>query len=148
MSKFLAFVYRVINLINKSIAGLLKERIRLHGYYGNYVSPYYQDVPLEIILSHLFEANVGGFLFPFSNPRHQHELKLFKTYKLKPEQYLNFGPIVTLSAFVEHPEVIADRLELAANFIGDFRRIMAGTDCGFDTSAVMVGFHQILCGSS
>ena len=137
LSEFLAFVDNVINLINKSIAGLPKERIRLHVCYGNYESPHDQDVLLEIILPHLFEANVGGFLFPFANPRHQHELKLFKTYRLKPEQYLIVGAIDTLSAFVEHPEVIADRLELAANFVGDPRRIMAGTDCGFDTSAGM-----------
>ena len=137
LSEFLAFVDNVINLINKSIAGLPKERIRLHVCYGNYESPHDQDVLLEIILPHLFEANVGGFLFPFANSRHQHELKLFKTYKLKPEQYLIVGAIDTLSAFVEHPEVIADRLELAANFVGDPRRIMAGTDCGFDTSAGM-----------
>ena len=137
LSEFLAFVDNVINLINQSIAGLPKERIRLHVCYGNYESPHDRDVPLEIILPHLFEANVGGFLFPFANPRHQHELKLFKTYRLKPEQYLIVGAIDTLSAFVEHPEVIADRLELAANFVGDPRRIMAGTDCGFDTSAGM-----------
>ena len=137
LSEFLAFVDNVINLINKSIAGLPKDRIRLHVCYGNYESPHDQDVPLEIILPHLFEANVGGFLFPFANPRHQHELKLFKTYRLKPEQYLIVGAIDTLSAFVEHPEVIADRLELAANCVGDPRRIMAGTDCGFDTSAGM-----------
>ena len=137
LSEFLKFVDSVINLINKSIAGLPKERIRLHVCFGNYESPHDQDVPLEIILPHLFEANVGGFLFPFANPRHQHELKLFKKYKLKPEQYLIVGAIETLSAFVEHPEVIADRLELAANFVGDPRRIMAGTDCGFDTSAGM-----------
>ena len=137
LSEFLAFVDNVINLINKSIAGLPKERIRLHVCYGNYESPHDQDVLLEIILPHLFEANVGGFLFPFANSRHQHELKLFKTYKLKPEQYLIVGAIDTLSAFVEHPEVIADRLELAATFVGDPRCIMAGTDCGFDTSAGM-----------
>ena len=137
LSEFLAFVDNVINLINKSIAGLPKERIRLHVCYGNYESPHDQDVLLEIILPHLFEANVGGFLFPFANSRHQHELKLFKTYRLKPEQYLIVGATDTLSAFVEHPEVIADRLELAANFVGDPRRIMAGTDCGFDTSAGM-----------
>ena len=137
LSEFLAFVDNVINLINKSIVGLPKERIRLHVCYGNYESPHDKDVPIEIILPHLFEANVGGFLFPFANPRHQHELKLFKTYRLKPEQYLIVGAIDTLSAFVEHPEVIADRLELAANFVGDPRRIMAGTDCGFDTSAGM-----------
>ena len=88
-------------------------------------------------MPHLFETNVGGFLFPFANPRHQHELKFFKTYKLKPEQYLIVGAVDTLSAFVEHPEVIADRLELAANYVGDPRRIMAGTDCGLDTSAGM-----------
>ena len=137
LSEFLAFVDNVINLINKSIAGLPKERIRLHVCYGNYESPHDQDIPLKIILPHLFEANVGGFLFPFANSRHQHELKLFKTYKLKPEQYLIVGAIDTLSAFVEHPEVIADRLELAATFVGDPRCIMAGTDCGFDTSAGM-----------
>ena len=76
-------------------------------------------------------------MFPFANPRHQHELKFFKTYKLKPEQYLIVGVVDTLSAFVEHPEVIADRLELAANYVGDPRRIMAGIDCGLDTSAGM-----------
>ncbi len=137
LSEFLTLVDRVINLINKSIAGLPKERIRLHKCYGNYESSHDQDVLLEKTSSHLFDANVGGFLFLFANPRHQRELKLYKTFKLKPKQYLIFGAIDTLSIFLEHPEVIADRLELAASFIGEARRIMAGKDCGFDTSAGM-----------
>ena len=71
-------------------------------------------------------------------PRNHSFQFAFNTLPLqKPEQYLIVGAIDTLSAFVEHPEVIADRLELAANFVGDPRRIMAGTDCGFDTSAGM-----------
>ena len=137
LSDFLTSLDRVINLIDKSIAGLLNERIRLHKCYRNYESPHDQDVLLEKTLPQLFEVNVDGSLFPFANPRHQHELRLFKTFKVKPEQYLIFGAIDTLSTFLEHPEVIADRLELAARFIGEFRRIMAGTDCGFDTSAGM-----------
>ena len=88
--EFWAFVDRVINLINKSIVGLPKERIPLHKCYGNHVSPHDEDVPFEVILPHLFEANVCDFLFLFANPRHQHELKLFKICKLKPEQYLIF----------------------------------------------------------
>ena len=85
----------------------------------------------------MLEANVGGFLFPFANPRHQHEIKLFKKHKLKHGQYLIIGAVDTLTAFVEHPEVVADRLELATECVGDPTRIMAGTDCGFDTSAGM-----------
>ena len=137
LPEFLKFVDKVVDLINQSIAGLPRDRIRLHVCYGNYESPHDQDVPLEQILPHLLEANVGGFLFPFANPRHQHEIKLFKTHKLKHGQYLIIGAVDTLTAFVEHPEVVADRLELATECVGDPTRIMAGTDCGFDTSAGM-----------
>ena len=85
----------------------------------------------------MLKANVGGFLFPFANSRHQHEIKLFKDYKIDKDQYLIVGAIDTLSAFVEHPEVIADRLELAAEVLGNPTQVVAGTDYGFDTSAAM-----------
>ncbi len=137
LSKFIEFVDKVILRINQMIDGLPSDRIRLHVCYGNYESPHDKDVPLEDILPSLLQAKVGGFLFPFGNPRHQHEIKLFKNQKLKADQYLIVGAIDTLTTFVEHPEVVADRLEWAADAIGDPARIMAGTDCGFDTSAGM-----------
>jgi 5-methyltetrahydropteroyltriglutamate--homocysteine methyltransferase len=137
LSEFVAFVDKVIARINRMIAGLPRDRVRLHVCYGNYESPHDQDVPLGDILPSLLEANVGGFLFPFGNPRHTHEIKLFRDHKLAGDQYLIVGTIDTLTTFVEHPEVISDRLELAAEIIGDPARIMAGTDCGFDTAAGM-----------
>ena len=137
LSEFVAFVDKVIARINRMIAGLPRDRVRLHVCYGNYESPHDQDVPLGDILPSLLEAKVGGFLFPFGNPRHTHEIKLFRDHKLGDDQYLIVGTIDTLTTFVEHPEVISDRLELAAEVIGDPARIMAGTDCGFDTAAGM-----------
>ena len=137
LSEFVGFVDKVIARINRMIAGLPRDRVRLHVCYGNYESPHDQDVPLGDILPSLLEANVGGFLFPFGNPRHTHEIKLFRDHKLADDQYLIVGAVDTLTTFVEHPEVIADRLELAAEVVGDLARIMAGTDCGFDTAAGM-----------
>ena len=134
---FTAFVDRVVARINRMIAGLPRDRVRLHVCYGNYESPHDQDVPLASILEHLQQAEVGGYLLPFANPRHRHELKLFRDFPLKPDQYLIVGAIDTLTTFVEHPEVVADQLERAAEIVGDPTRIMAGTDCGFDTSAGM-----------
>jgi 5-methyltetrahydropteroyltriglutamate--homocysteine methyltransferase len=74
---------------------------------------------------------------PFANPRHQHEIGVFRDLPLKRDQYLIAGVIDTLTNFVEHPEVVAQRLERAAEAVGDPSRVIAGTDCGFDTSAGM-----------
>ncbi|MBH68536.1 MAG: hypothetical protein CMM58_09305 [Rhodospirillaceae bacterium] len=137
LSEFLKFIDGVIKRINWMIKGLPSDRVRLHVCYGNYESPHDRDVALEHILPHLLEARVGGFLFPFANPRHQHEIKLFRKHTLTSNQYLIVGAIDTLSTFVEHPEVVADRIEMAVECIGDAHRVMAGTDCGFDTSAGM-----------
>ena len=137
LSMFIDFVDRVITHINRIIRDLPRDRVRLHVCYGNYESPHDKDVPLADILPSLLRAEVGGFLFPFANPRHSHEIKLFRDFRLAPHQYLIVGAVDTLTAFVEHPEVVADRLEQAADAIGDPARVMAGTDCGFDTSAGM-----------
>jgi 5-methyltetrahydropteroyltriglutamate--homocysteine methyltransferase len=76
-------------------------------------------------------------MLPFANPRHQHEINVFKDIPLARDQSLIVGVIDTCTNFVEHPEVVAERLERAAEAIGDPGRILAGTDCGFDTSAGM-----------
>ena len=134
---FLAFVDQVIAATNRALRNVPRERVRLHVCWGNYEGPHDRDVDLRDILPSLLKADVGGFLLPFANPRHQHEISLFKEIPLAADQYLIAGVIDTQTNFVEHPEVVAERLERAAEAVGDPARVLAGTDCGFDTSAGM-----------
>jgi 5-methyltetrahydropteroyltriglutamate--homocysteine methyltransferase len=137
LADFLGFVERVVETINRAIVNVPRDRVRLHVCWGNYEAPHDRDVPLEDILPILQKANVGGFVFPFANPRHQHEWRVLKKFPLADDQIIVAGVIDDLTAFVEHPEVVADRLENVARAIGEPKRVMAGTDCGFDTSAGM-----------
>lgn len=135
LSDFVAFCERVVTAINRAIAGLPRERIRLHVCWGNYEGPHDADVPLADILPVVLQARVGGFVLPFANPRHAHEHRCFLRMPLADDQVLVAGVIDTLTNFVEHPEVVAERLDRIAQSIGDPSRLMAGTDCGFDTAA-------------
>jgi 5-methyltetrahydropteroyltriglutamate--homocysteine methyltransferase len=137
LSEFLGFVERVIAAINTAIVNVPRDRVRLHVCWGNYEGPHDRDVPLEDILPILQKANVGGFVLPFANPRHQHEYRVLAKYPLADDQVICAGVIDDLTNFVEHPEVVADRLENVARAVGDPKRVMAATDCGFDTSAGM-----------
>ena len=137
LGEFLGFVERVVATINKAIETVPRERVRLHVCWGNYEGPHDCDVPLEDILPILQKAKVGGFVLPFANPRHQHEWRVLQKYPLADDQIIVAGVIDDLTGFVEHPEVVADRLENVARAVGDPTRVMAGTDCGFDTSAGM-----------
>jgi 5-methyltetrahydropteroyltriglutamate--homocysteine methyltransferase len=137
LGDFVGFVETVVASINRAIAGLPRERIRLHCCWGNYEAPHDCDVPLADILPAIRQANVGAFFFPFANPRHAHEYKVLKKQPLADDQVLIAGVIDTLTNFVEHPEVVADRLERICDAMGDPTRVIAGTDCGFDTSAGM-----------
>jgi len=137
LGEFLGFVERVVAAINKAIVNVPRNRVRLHVCWGNYEGPHDRDVPLEDILPILEQANVGGFVLPFANPRHQHEYRVLAKHKLADDQIICAGVIDDLTNFVEHPEVVADRLERVAHAVGDPKRVMAATDCGFDTSAGM-----------
>ncbi|WP_198371731.1 uroporphyrinogen decarboxylase/cobalamine-independent methonine synthase family protein [Roseomonas rosulenta] len=135
LSDFIAFCERVVTAINRAIEGLPRDRIRLHVCWGNYEGPHDADVPLAEILPVVLQAQVGAFVLPFANPRHAHEHRCFLRTPLADDQVLVAGVIDTLTNFVEHPEVVAERLERIAQSIGDPSRLMAGTDCGFDTAA-------------
>jgi 5-methyltetrahydropteroyltriglutamate--homocysteine methyltransferase len=137
LGEFLGFVERVVEAINRAVANIPRDRVRLHVCWGNYEAPHDKDVPLEDILPVLQQAHVGGFVLPFANPRHQHEWRVLRKFPLADDQIIVAGVIDDLTAFVEHPEVVADRLENVARAVGDPKRVMAGTDCGFDTSAGM-----------
>jgi len=135
VAEFVAFVEEVVATINHALRNVPRDRVRLHVCWGNSESPHDCDVPLEDILPALQQANVGGFVLPFANPRHAHEFRCFAKHPLKDDQILVAGVIDSLTNFVEHPEVVADRIERVAAVVGDPSRVLAGTDCGFDTSA-------------
>lgn len=135
LADFVGFVESVVATINAAIENIPPDRVRIHVCWGNSESPHDCDVPLEDILPALLQARVGGFVLPFANPRHAHEYRCFERRPLRDDQILVAGVIDPLTNIVEHPEVVADRLERAAAVIGDPTRLLAGTDCGFDTSA-------------
>lgn len=135
LADFIGFCERVVEAINRAIAGLPRQRVRLHVCWGNYEAPHDRDVPLEAIWPTIRQARVGGFVLPFANPRHAHEHRVLARLPMADDQVLTAGVIDTLSNFVEHPEVVAERLERIAASIGDPARLQAGTDCGFDTAA-------------
>jgi 5-methyltetrahydropteroyltriglutamate--homocysteine methyltransferase len=135
LEDFQAFVELVVATINQALRNIPRERVRLHVCWGNYEGPHDRDVPIKDILAILKTAEVGALYLPFANPRHEHEVRLLKA--LDPAQLLIAGVIDPLTNFVEHPETVADRIERAAAAVGDPRRVVAATDCGFDTSAGM-----------
>lgn len=137
LREFVEFVELVIAAINTALAGIPRDRVRLHVCWGNYEAPHDSDVELGAILPAILDAEVGALVLPFANPRHAHEFKAFKTTPLEDDQMLIAGVIDTLTNFVEHPEFVADRIERIAAAVGDPRRVLAGTDCGFETSAGM-----------
>ena len=119
LKEFLDFVDVVIAAINAAIAGLPKEKIRLHVCWGNYEGPHTDDVPLDEIIEHIYRAEVSALLLSMANPRHEHDYHSLKKYRLPPELKLIVGAIDSTTNYVEHPEVVADRIERAAQVIGD-----------------------------
>ncbi len=130
---FVKMVERHVRAINEGIAGIPRDRVRLHVCYGNWEGPHIYDVPLEKILPALYQAQVGALSIEFSNPRHAHEYAAFKKHPLPKDMLLIPGVIETTSNFVEHPEVVARRIEEAVGAVGERERVIASTDCGFGT---------------
>jgi 5-methyltetrahydropteroyltriglutamate--homocysteine methyltransferase len=137
LKDFQQFVDRVIAAINTALVNIPREKVRLHVCWGNYEGPHDHDVPLADILPILCRAKVGSLYLPFANPRHAHEYKVFQHQPLAEDQMLVAGVIDTVTNYIEHSEVVADRIERIAKAFGDPARVLAGTDCGFDTSAGM-----------
>ncbi len=140
-AEFVAFVERVGDLLNSALGDAPQSRIRLHVCWGNYEGPHDEDVPLEDIWDALSRIRAGSLLLSMANPRHAHEYRVVAEQGLPPGTALVAGVIDTTTNYVEHPDAIADRLEQIALALGDPSRLMAGTDCGFETSA---GFSTVI----
>ena len=135
LAEFIAAMEMHIAALNEAIAGLPPDRVRLHACWGNRDGPHVHDVPCPDILPAMYRAKVGALVLPFANPRHSHEIEAFRRLPLPDRMSLCVGAVETTNNYVEHPEVVAERLVRAARCVGDASRIVAATDCGFGTFA-------------
>jgi 5-methyltetrahydropteroyltriglutamate--homocysteine methyltransferase len=123
-----------VEALNAATAHLPRERLRMHICWGNYEGPHDHDIALEKVLPAILKAHPGTVLFEAANPRHDHEWAVWKQAKLPDDLVLAPGLVDTCSNYVEHPELIAQRIERFASFVGK-DRVIASTDCGFGTFA-------------
>jgi 5-methyltetrahydropteroyltriglutamate--homocysteine methyltransferase len=126
-----------IEALNGALESLPPERLRLHVCWGNYRGPHHKDVDLRDILEPILKTRAKFISVEAANPRHEHEWDVWRDVKLPDDKALIVGVIDTKTNHVEHPRLIAQRLERFASLVGK-ERVIAGTDCGFATS---VGVH-------
>jgi 5-methyltetrahydropteroyltriglutamate--homocysteine methyltransferase len=132
-AEFVKACERHVAAVNRAIESIPPERVRLHCCWGNWDGPHIFDVPLELILPVLYQANVGALSIEMANPRHQHEIETIRRLPLPPDKVLIPGVVDTTTNIVEHPEVVARRIQEAVAAVGDRERVIAGADCGFGT---------------
>jgi 5-methyltetrahydropteroyltriglutamate--homocysteine methyltransferase len=123
-----------IEVLNHAVRKIPAERMRLHICWGNYEGPHDHDIPLAKVAPILLQAKPAALVIEAANPRHEHEWSLWRSLKLPDDKLLIAGVIDTSTNYVEHPELVAERLERLAGVVGR-ERVIAGTDCGFGTFA-------------
>lgn len=123
-----------VDALNHALEGIPPERVRLHVCWGNYEGPHHHDAPMSMVLPIALRANAQALLFESANPRHAHEWQVFADSAIPDDRILVPGVIDSTTNFIEHPELIAQRLCRFANIVGR-ERVIAGTDCGFSTFA-------------
>jgi 5-methyltetrahydropteroyltriglutamate--homocysteine methyltransferase len=125
---------RHIEILNHALRNVPAERVRMHVCWGNYEGPHHHDIPMERLLPIVLKAKPQGLLFEAANPRHAHEWVVFKEARIPDDKILIPGVLSTTTNYVEHPLLVAERLERFVQIVGR-DRVIAGTDCGFGTFA-------------
>lgn len=123
-----------VDVLNHALAGLPRDRLRLHVCWGNYEGPHHHDAPMEQVLPIALKANVSALLFESANPRHAHEWTVFADADIPDDLVLIPGVIDSTTNFIEHPKLVAERIARFADIVGR-ERVIASTDCGFSTFA-------------
>jgi 5-methyltetrahydropteroyltriglutamate--homocysteine methyltransferase len=134
LDEFASLAARHIEVLNLALRNVPAERVRLHVCWGNYEGPHHHDVPMERLLPIVLKAKPQALLFEAANPRHAHEWSVFKEVSIPDDKILIPGLLMTTTNYVEHPQLVAERIERFADIVGR-ERVMAGTDCGFGTFA-------------
>ncbi len=128
-----------VEALNYATRNIAAEKMRLHVCWGNYEGPHHCDAPMSMVLPIALKARPQALLFETSNPRHAHEWTVFRDTEIPQDKILVPGVLDSTTNFVEHPELVAERLCRFADIVGR-ERVMAGTDCGFSTFA---GFGSV-----
>ncbi len=133
---YLVLIAQHVEVLNHALRNVPAERVRMHVCWGNYEGPHTHDVEMRTILPVLMQARPQGLLFETANPRHQHDWQAFRDLAalVPDDRVLIPGVIDSTTNFVEHPEVVAQRIDQFAQIVGR-ERVIAGTDCGFSTFA-------------
>jgi 5-methyltetrahydropteroyltriglutamate--homocysteine methyltransferase len=123
-----------VEAMNHALEGIPEEQVRFHICWGNNEAPHTRDVPLRDLVDIMLKVRAQAYSVEASNPRHEHEWRVWQDVKLPEGKLLIPGVIDSTTNFVEHPELVADRIETYAKLVGR-ENVIAGTDCGFGTSA-------------
>jgi len=123
-----------VEALNHALADIPEDRVRIHLCWGNYEGPHHRDIPIRDIIDIIFKARAAGISYEGANPRHEHEWAVFKEIKLPAGKVLIPGVIDSTNNYIEHPELIAQRICNLAGVVGR-ENVIAGSDCGFATAA-------------
>ena len=132
--EFTVLAARHIEVLNHALRNVPADRVRMHVCWGNYEGPHHHDIPLARLLPVVLRAKPQALLFEAANPRHAHEWAAFKDVKLPEEKILIPGVISSTTNYIEHPLLVAERLERLASLVGR-ERVIGGSDCGYGTFA-------------
>jgi 5-methyltetrahydropteroyltriglutamate--homocysteine methyltransferase len=127
-----------ISALNHAVRNIPAEQLRMHLCWGNYPGPHHCDIAITQIIDLIWDAKPRTILFEAANPRHAHEWEVFETHQLPDDKIICPGVIEPQSNFIEHPRLVAQRIERYANLVGK-ERVMAGVDCGFSVHVGMQG---------
>jgi 5-methyltetrahydropteroyltriglutamate--homocysteine methyltransferase len=134
--EFLTHAAMQVEALNSALDNVPANRVRMHICWGNYEGPHHCDIPLAAIFDEVMKAKPMGLLIEASNPRHEHEWSVFAKRDLPDDKVLIPGVIDSVTNYIEHPELVAQRICKYADIVGR-ERVIAGTDCGFATFAGM-----------
>jgi 5-methyltetrahydropteroyltriglutamate--homocysteine methyltransferase len=140
LSEFRAIVALHLEVLDDATRDVPPERLRLHLCWGNYNGPHTADIPLASIIDLVLRSRAQAVSFEGANPRHEHEWRLWREVKLPPGKVIIPGVIDSCTSYVEHPELVAQRICGYASLVGR-ENIIAGVDCGFGTFAGRAGIH-------
>jgi 5-methyltetrahydropteroyltriglutamate--homocysteine methyltransferase len=134
LEEFETLAAQHIEVLNHALRNVPAERVRMHVCWGNYEGPHHHDVPMQRLLPIVLKAKPQGLLFEAANPRHAHEWSVFQNTRIPDDKILIPGVLATTTNYIEHPLLVAERIERFAAIVGR-ERVIAGTDCGFGTFA-------------
>ena len=133
-AEYLTLAERHVEVVNHALRHVPADKVRVHMCWGNYEGPHHHDIPMRALLPAVLKLKPQALLFEAANPRHAHEWAVWEEIKAPEDKILVPGVVTTTTNYVDHPELIAERLVRFANIVGR-GRVIAGSDCGFGTFA-------------